>query len=79
MISYGVCLSHSKYRGILTPFLSAKMQALENRVMAQADHDDDDVDIIFVVQLLSRAPLCVTPWTVAWQAPLSMEFSRQEY
>ena len=20
-----------------------------------------------------------TPWTVAWQAPLSMEFSRQEY
>ena len=49
MISYGVCLSHSKYRGILTPFLSAKMQALENRVMAQADHDDDDVDIIFVV------------------------------
>ena len=23
--------------------------------------------------------LCVTPWTVAHQAPLSMEFSRQEY
>ena len=23
--------------------------------------------------------LFVTPWTVAWQAPLSMEFSRQEY
>ena len=28
------------------------------------------------------AKLCrnlVTPWTVAWQAPLSMRFSRQEY
>ena len=23
--------------------------------------------------------LCVTPWTVAHQAPLSMDFSRQEY
>ena len=28
---------------------------------------------------LSRVRLFVTPWTVAHQAPLSMEFSRQEY
>ena len=28
---------------------------------------------------LSRVRLSVTPWTVARQAPLSMEFSRQEY
>ena len=28
---------------------------------------------------LSRVQLFVTPWTVAHQAPLSMEFSRQEY
>ena len=28
---------------------------------------------------LSRVLLFVTPWTVAHQAPLSMEFSRQEY
>ena len=28
---------------------------------------------------LSRVQLFVTPWTVAYQAPLSMEFSRQEY
>ena len=31
------------------------------------------------VQLLSRVRLFVTPSTVARQAPLSMEFSRQEY
>ena len=31
------------------------------------------------VKLLSRVQLFVTPWTVAHQAPLSMEFSRQEY
>ena len=28
---------------------------------------------------LSRVQLCVTPWTVAYQASLSMGFSRQEY
>ena len=28
---------------------------------------------------LSCVPLFATPWTVAHQAPLSMEFSRQEY
>ena len=30
-------------------------------------------------QLFSGVQLCVTPWTVARQAPLSMGFSRQEY
>ena len=30
-------------------------------------------------QLLSCVQLLVIPWTVAHQAPLSMEFSRQEY
>ena len=28
---------------------------------------------------LSRVPLFATPWTVAYQAPQSMGFSRQEY
>ena len=31
------------------------------------------------VKSLSRVQLFVTPWTIADQAPLSMEFSRQEY
>ena len=31
------------------------------------------------VKLLSRVQLFETPWTVAYQAPLSIEFSRQEY
>ena len=29
--------------------------------------------------MLSHIQLSETPWTVAHQAPLSMEFSRQEY
>ena len=31
------------------------------------------------VKSLSRVQLLVTPWTVAYQAPPSMGFSRQEY
>ena len=31
------------------------------------------------VKSLSYVQLFATPWTVAYQAPLSMEFSRQEY
>ena len=31
------------------------------------------------VKSLSRVQLFATPWTVAHQAPLSMEFSRQAY
>ena len=31
------------------------------------------------VELLSRVRLFVTPWTIAYQSPQSMEFSRQEY
>ena len=31
------------------------------------------------VKSLSRVQLLATPWTAAYQAPLSMEFSRQEY
>ena len=30
-------------------------------------------------QSLSHVQMFVTPWTVAHQAPLSIEFSRQEY
>ena len=31
------------------------------------------------VKSLSHVQLFATPWTVAYQAPQSMEFSRQEY
>ena len=29
--------------------------------------------------MFSRVQICVTPWTVTRQAPLSLGFSRQEY
>ena len=35
--------------------------------------------ILSEVKLLSHVQLVVTPWTVAYHAPLYMGFSRQEY
>ena len=35
--------------------------------------------IHLTLKLLSHVRFVVTPWTVAYQASLSMEFSRQEY
>ena len=37
------------------------------------------VAIAFSLLLLSRVQFFITPWTVAYQAPPSMGFSRQEY
>ena len=37
------------------------------------------IQCLVLVQLLSHVQLFVTPWTIACQAPLSLEFSRQEY
>ena len=39
----------------------------------------EEPQVLCEVKWLSRVRLFVTPWTVAYQAPLSMEFSRQEY
>ena len=35
--------------------------------------------MFYVLSNFSHIQLCLTPWTVACQAPLSMGFSRQEY
>ena len=41
--------------------------------------DWTELNIVVTAQSLSRVQLFAGPWTVAHQAPLSMEFSRQEY
>ena len=33
----------------------------------------------YMLSVLNRVQLFATPWTVTCQAPVSMEFSRQEY
>ena len=41
--------------------------------------DDDMVFPVCMLNYFSHIQLFVTPWTVAWQALLSMGFSRQKY
>ena len=38
-------------------------------------HSDDQNTLV----VLGRVPFFATPWTVAYQAPPSLELSRQEY
>ena len=35
--------------------------------------------LLLLLSHISRVRLCVTPWTAAYQAPLSTGFSRREY
>ena len=35
--------------------------------------------LLLLLSHFSHIRLCTTPWTAAYQAPRSMEFSRQEY
>ena len=35
--------------------------------------------LLLLLRRFSRVRLCVTPWTAAHQAPLSLGFSRQEH
>ena len=35
--------------------------------------------LLLLLSRFSRVRLCVTPWTAAHQAPLSLGFSRQEH
>ena len=37
------------------------------------------VRMLLLLSRFSHVRLCATPWTAAYQAPLSMGFSRQEY
>ena len=51
----------------------------DNCVRKHNEVGKPQIDLGSKWQLLSRVQLFATLWTVACQAPLSMEFSRQEY
>ena len=47
--------------------------------MTKFKDDGNNSEVKVKVKSLSHVRLFVTPWTVAYQAPPSMGFSRQEY
>ena len=64
--------------GIL--FISFSVLALEQQDVSHVNYSADPFDFSEVkMKLLSHVRLFAIPWTVAYQAPRSMEFSRQEY
>ena len=60
---YAYKLFKTFHKRILSEILSAFLKKIVNTLVC----------------VLSRIQLFATPWTVAWQAPLSMGFSKQEY
>ena len=44
-----------------------------------ADDEGSALDVCMYVCVLSSVWLFATPWTVACEAPLSLEFSQKEY
>ncbi|CAI9157934.1 unnamed protein product [Rangifer tarandus platyrhynchus] len=62
---------------LLVSFLCYEILFKHNNTLSQTEKDKYYMHVCVCV--LNRVQLFVTPWTVAHQAPLFMEFSRQEY
>ena len=77
-------LGISRYRLLYTGWLNNKvlLDSMGNYIQYPAiNHNGREVKWSEVAQSCPTRPvrLFATPWTVAYQAPLSMGFSRQEY
>ena len=70
-------------RGAGRPHSPSKWMCSAHLETPQTPHYGDLVDVSSImcvrVRALSHVRLFATPWTIALQAPLSMQFSRQEY
>ena len=62
---------------VLSPRLYNLYNLYAEYIMQNARLDEAQAEIKIEVKLLSHVRLFATPWTVAYQAPPSMEFSRQ--
>ena len=60
-------------------FLSCGVNPLRTAQLSGQRANDQGSSVCVCAQWLNCVRFFVTPWTVAHQAPLSMEFSRQEY
>ena len=64
----------------LPPSIIVRMKCVKCFVPHLVEWDElADLNLLLKVTVLSHVWLFATPWTVAYQAPLSMRFSRQEY
>ena len=73
ILSGSELLSHHTW-----PYLQDEVQ-VQIPFLPKAFPDSFNSSLCVCAKSLSRVWLCATPWTIAPQAPLSVEFSRQEY
>ena len=73
------CLNGSLKPDSTTKCPGAKVSCSLRRSHSNESEEPCKFGEILKVKLLSHVRLFATPWTVAYQAPPSMEFSRQEY
>ena len=75
-----LCLLWAPFSPNLCVFTNQEsLQSLSFKVSMEASQSHDLVSYWSCVGVLSCVRLFATPWTVACQAPLSMEIPRQEY
>ena len=89
IFEYVVLLKKKKSANILSPGNEMRTQfvypgfllSIHWPILLRTDHTDKNFTLTshLTYKSLSHVWLFVTPWTVVRQAPLSMEFSRQEY
>ena len=72
---YGVTQSRTRLKRLS----SSSSSLIYASLMAQLEKNLLAMQEKVKVKSLSRVQLFATPWTVAYQAPLSMGFSRQQY
>ena len=74
-LSHSILVSVLKHFGVVLSLSETLMK------MSYSIHYSVSATLLMLseVKLLSHVQLFVTPWTVAYQAPPSMGFSRQEY
>ena len=72
---YGVTQSRTRLKRLS----SSSSSLIYASLMAQLEKNLLAMQEKVKVKSLSRVQLFATPWTVAYEAPLSMGFSRQQY
>ena len=66
-----------EFRSAQQPFPSSLLECVPKR--RQHWEKLIKLEMVLLLSRFSHVQLCVTPWTIAREAPLSMEFSRQEF
>ena len=60
-------------------FIQSQRRAMPKNVQTTTQSHSFHMLLLLLLSCFSRVQLLATPWTAAYQAPLSMGFSRQEY